>query len=739
MPQLFLPGFPEGATGLGRYVKVLRKDDKVSYWVGGDEYFSHKKKDSRACHLGLTLLIRNRHVRVCEVEKDLAIPHRTLMNWLKKYDDEGSASFFTSCPPRKGPARVLTEETCIQAGRLLDDGESVAQVARELGVKESTLRKGVRSGRVKGLAKEESPQPGVSAETSDKSERSIQDAQASDGMGMACTRPAERLAAALGKIDEAGTVFEPCKDVDKGGLLVGLPALCDNGLLSGLGGHLALPNGFYSAMHIVLLLGYMALARLRRPEALRHIPAGEIGKIIGLDRVPEVKTLREKIKRMAADGDPQGWMLELSRSWMEADPDEAGYVYVDGHVRTYHGTLANLPRRYVSRDRLCLRGTTDYWVNDALGRPFFVVSQAVTEGMGSAILSEIVPELLQSIPRQPTEAELEADPLKYRFVMIFDRECSNYIHLSTLWEQRIAAITYRKNVKDQWAESEFHLEEVTMPGGEIVHMKLAFRDTAVSSGEKSLPVLEVRRLTDTGHQTAIITTARTLSSPVLAARMFTRWCQENYFSYMMQHYDIDGLVEYGSEELSGTVRVVNPAWRILDKQVKDTTRLLRKKQVKLARDIRPGSDADLDEKASLLQEIQTLEEELNALREKRRRTPGKVEISTLPSEERPTQLAPLSKQLTNTIKMVSYRAETALVALLKKHLNKEEEARALLREIFVTDADLDPDNIAGTLTVHLHHMTTPAHDKAVATLLEDLNKREFRHPQTNARMIYRLA
>ncbi len=41
----------------------------------------------------------------------------------------------------------------------------------------------------------------------------------------------------------------------------------------------------------------------------------------------------------------------------------------DGHVRLYHGQQTELPRRYVARQKLCLRGTTDYWVNDALGQP----------------------------------------------------------------------------------------------------------------------------------------------------------------------------------------------------------------------------------------------------------------------------------------------------------------------------------------------------------------------------------
>jgi hypothetical protein len=295
--------------------------------------------------------------------------------------------------------------------------------------------------------------------------------------------------------------------VDLGGLLVGLPALCGNGLLSGLGRHLSLPQGFYSALHILITLAFMALARIRRPEGLRHVPPGELGKVVGLDRVPEVRTLRDKIAVMANTGAPQTWMRELSRTWMEADPEEAGYLYVDGHVRVYHGANTLLPRRYVSRERLCLRGTTDYWINDALGRPFFVVSKAVTDGLAATLLDEIVPELLASVPAQPSEADLAADPLLHRFAVIFDREGSSHSLLAQLWAQRIGAITYRKAVKDLWPASAFSEIEVPVPGGGATRMTLASSDTALSAGTASIPMLVIRRLTTTGHQAAIITTA----------------------------------------------------------------------------------------------------------------------------------------------------------------------------------------------------------------------------------------
>lgn len=555
-------------------------------------------------------------------------------------------------------------------------------------------------------------------------------------MGTACIRVSERVAAAVGLAENATARFERSRDVEMGGLLVGLPGLCANGLLSGIGKHLQLSNGFYSALHILLTLAFMALGRIRRPEGLRHVPPGELGKVIGLDRVPEVRTLREKITQLATTGNPGAWMKALSQMWMEQEPEEAGYLYVDGHIRVYNGDKAFLPRRFVSRERLCLRGTTDYWVNDAVGRPFFVISKAVTDGLAATLLSDILPELLKAVPQQPSEAELAADPLLHRFVVIFDREGATHSLLAALWEKRVGAITYRKNVKDLWPEIEFVKQEVPIPGGGNTIMKLATRPSTIATKDASLPVVEVRRLTDTGHQTAVITSARHLGKPVIAGRMFARWCQENFFAYMMEHYEIDGLVQYGAEPLPGTLSVVNPTRRNLDKAVKAALSTVRKLQAKLGATEKIDSGAEIQKKAEQLHDIQTAQIELERLRAERKQTQKKVRLDSLPENQRPTQLLPLNKQLTDTVKMIAYRTETALVAILRRHMAKEDEARALIRELFVSAADIEPNETNKTLRIRIHRMACPAHDKAVAALLDELSEMQFCHPETGAKMIF---
>ena len=733
--QVLIPGFPHGAQRIGEALSILEKDGRATYFVGGDNYFSHPLNDKSGRRYALACLMENGHVRAVELEAaPLCLPHRTLMNWVAQLREDGADSFFR--PAQLAKPRVMSADTGAQCATLLAQGKRPSEVARLVGINESTLRKALQRKAIPRLS-ECAVEPDDKAAGTTKTERSREDADAASGIGTACTRADERVAAAMGLAQCAAARFEPGRDVQMAGLLAGLPALCANGLLSGLGKHLKLPRGFYSALHIVLVLGFMALARIRRPEGLRHIPPGEFGKVIGLDRVPEVRTLREKIVVMAVTGQPGAWMDELSKSWMDSDPEEAGYLYVDGHVRVYHGEVANLPRRYVSRERLCLRGTTDYWVNDAVGRPFFVVSKTVTEGLADALLKDIVPQLLSSVPQQPTQLELDADPRLHRFVIVFDREGSTHSLLAALWQQRIGALTYRKNVKDVWPEDEFSEQEVPIPGGGSTRMKLAMRHTQLGTAKSRVPITEVRRLTPSGHQTAIITTAQRLGTTLIAGRMFSRWCQENFFAYMMQHYDLDGLVQYGAQSLPGTQLIVNPAWRELDKAVRVARQAARIQQSHAGK-ITLEDGTDIQHKAELIEAMQTAQMQLSELRLQRKLTQRKVRIDSLPEDQRPTALLPLSKMLTDTVKMIAYRAETAMVALLRRHLGKEAEARALVRELLVSDADIEPDDQAKTLTIRIHRMANPSHDKAVTELLKELTLQGFCHPETGARMIYAL-
>ncbi len=257
-------------------------------------------------------------------------------------------------------------------------------------------------------------------------------------MGRGATATLERLAASLGQLGEAAPRLACALDIPKGGVLLALPALLVSGLWRHSTKYFHLPAGFYVLTSIFLLLAFMALGRLRSIEALRYYAPGEWGKLLGLDRAPEVRTLRIKLKHLADQEQAFSWSSTLCKAWMLEAPEEAAVLYVDGHVRVYHGRTKVLPKHYVARERLCLSATADYWVSAMDGKPLFVVSQAVDPGLLQVLERDIVPRLETDIPNQPGAEQLDADPLLHRFTVVFDREGYSPEFFAKMKKRRIA-------------------------------------------------------------------------------------------------------------------------------------------------------------------------------------------------------------------------------------------------------------------------------------------------------------
>ena len=561
-------------------------------------------------------------------------------------------------------------------------------------------------------------------------------------MGMGATDTVGRVLAAFGKVVAVKPEFEPAADVPNAGVLAALPALLSCGLLRGSGKYFAIPPGYYGLPTIFLLVAFLALARVRSLEGLRYCAPGEWGKVLGLDRVPEVRTLRAKLRILTNTGQPEQWSAELCREWMEADPEATGVFYVDGHVRVYHGAQTDLPRRYVSRQRLCLRGTTDYWVNALDAQPFFVITKTVDPGMVQVIENEIVPRLERDAPQLVSAQELIANPLCHRFLIVCDREVYSPVLFSKLRQKRIACSTYRRRPGPDWPPEEFSVQPVTLTNGETVTMTLAERGVFLDSGK--LWAREIRRRTDSGHQTAIVSTDYINPRDRLAAPMFGRWGQENFFRYMLEHYSLDRLISYGLESVPDTTRVVNPAHRELDAAVRKRNGLLSRRRAAFAALTldQPITtklvEAWEHKKASLHQEITELEQEITDLKAQRKVTPRHIQVKDLPPDKRFSQLHSASKHFIDTIKMIAYRAETAMVHVLRDVISRHDDARSLLRAVYCNEADLLPDHAAGTLTVRLHHFANRSSDVAIRHLCDELTATETAFPESNLRLIFEL-
>ena len=727
MPQLHLPIFPSGVTYITSELAFEKRDGYITYFNSYMPVFRHLAEDVRSFRMITSQFCVTGSTRQIDIVKAFGVSPVSVKRAVKCYRLEGAKGFFTSNTPKRKP-RILTPDVVSHAEKLLREGDSITTVANKLGIKRDTLKKAISQGRVRHCQ---------SFSVTTKSERSIQDSQAE--MGMGATNTIDRVLASVGKLHGVPTNFTASLDVPHGGLLFSIPALLSCGLLHYTSGNFSFPQGYYTIEQVFLLLAFMGLARLRSIENLRYCAPGEWGKLLGLDRIPEVRTLRQKVTILCENGDVEKWSSQLCHDWMHTSPQMTDALYVDGHVRVYHGTQTHLPRHYVARQRLCLRATTDYWVNALDGQPFFVISKEVDPGLLMVIEHDIVPRLEADVPNQPSATQLQKDSLLHRFCLVFDREGYSPGFMKRMKEKHIACLTYHKYPKGDWPEKEFISCSVTLVSGETVTMKLAERGVYLGN---TLWVREIRKLTKTGHQTSILTTNFKNSIESISSAMFARWSQENFFNYMRQHFGLDRIITYETEKVPETTQVVNPEWRKVDSDI-------RSKNFHLNRLLSQFGELHLEDplssktvrgyeekKALLLESINGLKCTINNLKEEKKGIIKKINAVELPESDTFKRLKKDSKHFIDTIKMIAYRAETALVYSAREKIARTDDARSLIRAIYNSEADIIPDFKKGILNIKLHHIANHAEGEIIKYLCKELNETQTFFPGTNLILSY---
>jgi len=513
-----------------------------------------------------------------------------------------------------------------------------------------------------------------------------------------------------------------------------LPFLLETGLLSFRHHYRELDPGYYYIDTIVLLTAFMYLCRIQNPEQLKKVNPGEFGKLIGLDRIPEAKCLRKKIKEICSQHKSSQWNMELAKSW--ACSEQTNFYYIDGHVQQYHGHAARLGKKYLSRQKLCLPGIQEFWVNNHQGMPYFYVTGQVNERLQQMIEEQLIPTLIDQVHASEESSE---EPL---FTIVFDREAYSPEFFGRLWEKyRIAVLTYRKNVTDKWEESDFAPYQIVIEANKL-EMDLAEKQIELDQ----VKMREVRRLGAHGHQTSVLTTHPGLSINMVALYMFSRWSQENFFRYMRQDYVFDKISQYTVEQLDDNFQVNNPAHSKLDYQIKKTREKIARRQAVLYKLKEESADTDLDQTPKQIQKQQTIQQELQTLQnheqtilKHRKKTPRRITIKDM-GENRYNKLHTESKLFLNVIKMICYRAETSFANLLstysRKHIN---EKRALAKSIINTPCDMKVDHQNNTLNISLHTLATPRNNESVKKICQSLNESNTVYPGTNLRMVYNSA
>jgi hypothetical protein len=118
----------------------------------------------------------------------------------------------------------------------------------------------------------------------------------------------------MGKLEDAAPLFAQTENLPGAGVLLAIPALVGSGLLSvarKLYGSLG--PAFCGLRTTLVASVLLTLLRISRPETLKEYSPGDLGRIVGLDRMPEVKTLRRQLARLAAMKRSRELGLEMAR------------------------------------------------------------------------------------------------------------------------------------------------------------------------------------------------------------------------------------------------------------------------------------------------------------------------------------------------------------------------------------------------------------------------------------------
>jgi transposase len=671
--------------------------------VAGLPVHHYRAEDAVAEAYAMVFLVEAGFAQQTDVARAFARSVRTVRRHQGRYARGGMAALGGEEGWRRGRRRVSGKR--LRSIELLkSQGMSNRAIAHRLGVSEKAIRKLIGPSKpaesaqlafaeITIAAVGKPPATGVPSATSigdgaeDRAgERDSVTAPADDGEAVpmsldhdASDRTFDRQLAYLGLLDDAAPLFREGFSVPGAGVLCALPCLVESGLFRisrKLYGEIG--PAFYGLRTTLLTFLLMALLRIKRPEHLKERDPAAFGRLLGLDRAPEVKTLRRRLTRLAAHHCAEQLGAELARLRVDQRGHLIGFLYIDGHVRAYHGQRAISSRAYVARRHLAMPASTDYWINDRSGDPLLVITGEV-----NAALTKALPRLLREVRDLVGEQ---------RVTIVFDRGGWSPKLFGTMIKDGFDLLTYRKGRCRRINERRFVRRRAELDGRWVDYL---LHDQPVGFLKRKLRLRQVTRLCDDGHQTQVITSRWDLRDIEVAYRMFERWRQENFFKYMREEFLLDALVDYQIEPEDPTRTIPNPERRALDKEI----RAARVDLAKLEREYGAAAADNAEQRRPTMRgfkvahgrlgkHLRTARARVAQLFEQRRDVPKRVEIRDL-SERTVVKLATERKHLTDIIKMVAYQAESDLLALLRPHYARvDQEGRTLLHELFATAGDI---------------------------------------------------
>jgi hypothetical protein len=679
-------------------------------------------------------LVRLRAVSQAQAAAAFGVDPVTVWRWDQALAAGGVAGLV---PARRGPkgASKLTPQLAARIRDLDAAGATLSEIAAAAGVSTFSVRNAL--GRV--AARGQGTAAGTAA-------GSVSLVAGDDDAGQGAVVPVlpdpvprdgERALARWGLLAEgAEPVFTAGARYPLAGLLLALPALEGTGLLNAAREvYGRLKGGFYGMGATLLTLVFLALAGEPRAEGATRVPPAALGRVLGLDRAPEVKTIRRKLAELAAADKAADLIMALARRHAAARPDALGFLHIDGHARVYYGTRI-VQKTHVARLKFPAPATMETWVTSQDGDPVFMVVAEPSDSLAGE-LRRLLPQLRQVVGQDR------------RVTVCFDRGGWSPALFADITAAGFDLLTWRKGpapdvpadaftaitcADDRGREHGYHLADTTIT-------------LTISEGPRKGQTVSLRQVTRRvparggTRQIHALTSRTDLAAGEVCWRLTSRWREENYFRYARTHFALDALDSHAATPDDPGRLVPDPAKKAAAAQVRHAEILAAAAQAQrdaslaALRNPAPGQPVTITNQMinALDAPVEAAYRELGKADTAAAATPSRVPLGTLAPDM--MRLEAEVKQITHAIRMTACNAETALArALDGRYARAGDEAYALIREALTTSGDICPG--PGQLLIRLDPLTAPRRTQALAALCDQLNQTASRYPGTDLVLHY---
>ena len=721
LSQLPLPLLPSGAAEIAPGVGLLASEDGGLVIVHGLATFAWDAGDEAGRRLAAVQLVRLRAASQGQVAAAFGVDPATIWRWDQVLAADGVAGLV---PARRGPkgASKLTPELVERIAGLDAAGATLREIAAATGVSTFSVRNAL--GRV--------PSAGQGAAAG---------VAAGDPLPVLpdpVPRQGERALARWGLLGEGAVpVFAPGARYPLAGLLLALPALEGTGLLDAAREvYGRLKDGFYGLTATLLTLVFLALAGEPRAEGATRVPPAALGRVLGLDRAPEVKTIRRKLGELAAAGKAADLIMALARRHAAARPDALGFLHVDGHARVYYGTR-QVQKTHVARLKFPAPATMETWVTDQDGDPVFMVVAEPSDSLAGE-LRGLLPALRQVVGQGR------------RVTVCFDRGGWSPALFADITGAGFGLLTWRKGPAPDVPAETFMTVACTDDRGRVHEYELADStvELGISEGPRKGQTVTLRQVTRLvpakaggTRQIHALTSRTDLPAGEVCWRLSSRWREENYFRYARTRFALDALDSYAATPDDPDRKVPNPAKKTAAARVRQAEAAAqaagtaRDAALLQLRSPAPGQAAYLTNQVinALAAPAEAAWRELDEAEQAAASVPARVALGTLAPDM--ARLDTETKQITHAIRMAAYNAETLLARALDGHYARaSDEAYALIREALTVSGDICPGN--GQLLIRLDPLTAPRRTQALAALCDQLNHAQACYPGTDLVLRY---